>query len=76
MPHPRNLQAAQEAVAAYEDTLGESGARGEDEGIIDLITDLFHLADNYGLNANSILRKATMHYEDEAGPIKEGRRRR
>lgn len=76
MPHPRNLQAAQEAVAAYEDTLGESGARDEKEGIVDLMTDLFFLADHYGLNANTILRLATMHYEEEAGPIKEGRRRR
>jgi hypothetical protein len=76
MPHPRNLEAAQGAIETYEDVLGESGARDEKEGIVDLITDLFHLADASGLRVHKLLETAKMHYEEEAGPIEEGRRRR
>ena len=76
MPDSRGTQAAAVAIGAYERSLGESGARDEKEGIVDLITDLLHYGDEVGLNVASLLRTATTHYEDEAGPIKEGRRRR
>jgi len=76
MPDSRGTVAAASAVFAYEQSLHEEGARDEVEGIVDLMADLLHLADEYGLSVSSVLRKAKMHYEAEAGPIEEGRRRR
>lgn len=76
MAHPRNLRAAQEAIVAYETRLGELDARDEQEGIVDLMTDLLHLADDYGVSVSTVLRLTKMHYEHDAGPIREGRRRR
>jgi hypothetical protein len=67
MPREKNLAAAQTAIEAYEDHLGEGGARDVEEGLIDVITDLLHFAEREGVSAKKVIRLAKGHYEDERG---------
>lgn len=76
MPRPRNLQAAELAIEAYEEGLGEEGARSKEEGIIDLITDLLHLSDYRDLVPEAVLRMAKTNYDVEMGISARTRRRR
>lgn len=66
MAHPRNLGAAFQATVVYEQALGEEGARSADERIIDLMTDLLHLARSINIKPKDVLRIVQDHYYEEA----------
>ena len=72
MAHDRNVEAAQAAIVAYERSLGEAGARDLNEGVIDLITDLLHVAREGGLETDDVLRISQMNYDAEKDDPEEG----
>ena len=68
MPDMTNDDRADLARTACEDFSESTGQSMEDELgniITDLMADLLHLANREGLCADSLVRRATMHYEAE-----------
>lgn len=60
------LTAAQAALNAYRQAKGHDDVSSD---LIDLVTDLLHLNDDYGgaYDADDITRIALMHYNEETG---------
>lgn len=59
-----SLEAAEQALYAYEDVKGEEYDSLE-ESIIDLVTDLLHVANWNAFDPDMIIRVARTHWESE-----------
>lgn len=44
----------------------DNGSQPTEEDCIDLVTDLYHLADDYGINMEAVLRCAASNYKEES----------
>jgi hypothetical protein len=61
-----NIKRTEHAQAALNSYVHLQGLDGERQfAIIDLITDLFHLAEDEGLDAHQIAGTAELHYRSE-----------
>jgi hypothetical protein len=63
-PNERRAEIAFRTVLAYQSYKGEDMDDTE-TGIVDLIADLLHLGEQYGLDADTIERISRMHYDAE-----------